>query len=134
MTFSAIPGQADTLTCSQPGVPTNGSNLVIKVRLVQLVIAQTVAAFHGCSANVNPRTLVIWLFEVAAILGKQEREKTNNLIMPYSTCFDMKVLTPISPAGPEALPTAYWLAAILPSPSGETGPAWCANPPLASSH
>ena len=31
MTFSALPGQADALTCNMPGVPTDASNLVIKV-------------------------------------------------------------------------------------------------------
>ncbi len=31
MTFSTIPGQADALTCDMEGVPTDASNLVIKV-------------------------------------------------------------------------------------------------------
>lgn len=31
MTFSAIPGQADMLSCDMPGVPLDDSNLVIKV-------------------------------------------------------------------------------------------------------
>lgn len=31
MTFSAIPGQADALSCDMPGVPLDDSNLVIKV-------------------------------------------------------------------------------------------------------
>ena len=31
MTFAAIPGQADTLSCNMPGVPLDDSNLVIKV-------------------------------------------------------------------------------------------------------
>lgn len=31
MTFSTIPGQADSLTCDMEGVPTDASNLVIKV-------------------------------------------------------------------------------------------------------
>ncbi len=33
MTFSTIPGQADALTCDMEGVPTDASNLVIKVCL-----------------------------------------------------------------------------------------------------
>ena len=35
MTFSALPGQADALTCNMPGVPVDASNLVIKVRIHQ---------------------------------------------------------------------------------------------------
>lgn len=37
MTFSAIPGQADALSCNMPGIPLDDSNLVIKVCLARSI-------------------------------------------------------------------------------------------------
>lgn len=49
MTFSAIPGQADALSCNMPGIPLDDSNLVIKVCLARSIACTT------------PKALLTWI-------------------------------------------------------------------------
>ena len=110
MTFSAIPGQADALSCNMPGVPLDDSNLVIKVCPPKRVASTSITTYRfGQHPVIRHYTC-----------ADNKQGGMLSVAPPQSSP------TPFPSAGPEAVSATHWLITVLPSTPGEEGPTWYA--------